>query len=126
MFPVVPELLDVLSESELPSSEVVGVVDPDVEDVDPDEVGVAVLAALPPGRSCATTIPIATVAPVAAITAPRVSIRRRNLALSLSVGVFAWLGGDMRLPFLGLGMPRRPLPHHARIDPDRGPAVDFL
>jgi hypothetical protein len=81
--PVFPERLDVLSESELPSSEVVVVVD------DPGEVGAVVLpTALAPGRSCATTTPMATVAPVAAMTAPRVRIRRRNLALSLSTAVF--------------------------------------
>ncbi len=132
VLPVVPEL-------EAAPSDVVAEVDPDVEDVDPDfdvpdvpdvpvvpVVAFVLLAAVAPGRSCATTIPIATVAPVAAMTAPRVRTRSRLLALSVSAYVFGLLGGDMRLLFLGWWAPRRPLPHHARIDPVAGHAVVLL
>ena len=89
--PVFPEASDVPFEVPLPSSEVallssvvVTVVDPDVE------VGVELPAELAPGRSCATTNPTATVAPVAAMIAPRVRTRRRE---SGSVP----LGGCVRL-----------------------------
>ena len=52
-------------------------------------------AALAPGWSWATTMPRATVAPVAATIAPRVTTRSRALALSLSAGVLGWSGADM-------------------------------
>ena len=101
--PVFPEALDVpfevplpSSEVALPSSEVVAVEDPAVE------ADVVLPTELPPGRSCDTTIPTAAVAPVAAMIAPLVRTRSRDLALSLSAGVFGWVGGDMSLPFLGL------------------------
>ena len=78
VFPVVPELelSEVLPDEELPLL--------DVDEVDPDP---AVVGALAPGRSWATTTPRATVAPAAATTAPRVRVRRRAFALSLSAGV---------------------------------------
>jgi hypothetical protein len=52
-------------------------------------------AALAPGRSWETTMPMATVAPVAATIAPRVRTRSRALALSRSAGVLGWAGGGM-------------------------------
>ena len=66
-----------------------------------------------PGRSCATTIPMATVAPVAAMTAPRVRTAAGLWPCLVSAGVLGLLGGDMRLLFLGWWAPRRPLSHHA-------------
>ena len=76
--------------------EVVDVEDPDEEDERPDVVvvtdrgtcgparcsGELVVAA--PGWSRETTMPMATVAPVAAMTAPRVSQRSRDVAFSRS------------------------------------------
>jgi hypothetical protein len=92
VFPVVPESAVVPDET-LPLFDVEA--DPDDEELAPD---VAVVpAARAPGRSCATTIPMATVAPVAARTAPRVTVRSRDLALSLSAGVLGWPGADMWL-----------------------------
>lgn len=68
----------------------------DVEaDPDDDLVGAVVAAARVPGRSWATTIPMATVAPAAATTTPWVSVRSRDLALSLSAGELVWPGADM-------------------------------
>jgi hypothetical protein len=64
-----------------------------------------------------------TVAPVAATTAPRVSERRRDRALSLLSGVFGCSTGDMWLEYLGWGMP---LSHHVRIDSGAAPAVGLL
>ena len=75
--------------------------DPDEVDPDDDEVGVVVVVALvplpepfepvatlpEPACSLATTTPIRAVRPVAAKTAPRVSVRTRNLARSRSAGV---------------------------------------
>jgi len=61
------------------------------------DVARAALVATPPapGWSWETTIPRATVAPVAATIAPRVTARSRALALSLSAGVLGWAGADM-------------------------------
>jgi hypothetical protein len=60
--------------------------DPATEPVDPFVVLVL------PGCSFATTMPMATVAPVAARTAPQVSERNRDVVLSRSRGVFGkWL-----------------------------------
>lgn len=51
--------------------------------------------AVAPGRSWATTTPSTTVAPAAVTIAPRVSMRRRDWALSRSLGVLGWLDSDM-------------------------------
>jgi hypothetical protein len=59
-------------------------------DVDDEDVGSAEALALAPGRSWATTAPMITVVPVLARIAPRVSVRSRARALSLSVGVVGW------------------------------------
>jgi hypothetical protein len=59
-------------------------------DVDDEDVGSAEALALAPGTSWATTAPMITVVPVVARIAPRVSARRRERALSLSVGVVGW------------------------------------
>jgi hypothetical protein len=88
VFPVVP-VSDVPAESpgeELPLLDV-------EEEVEPDPV--VVDAALAPGRSWATTTPRAAVAPAAATTAPRVRVRRRDFARSLSAGVLDWTVPDM-------------------------------
>jgi hypothetical protein len=88
VFPVLP-VLPVLPESEL----LVLLVELEDEEPTPD---VGVVRAVPaPGRSWATTTPMATVAPVAATMAPRVSARSRDLALSLSAGVLGWPVTDM-------------------------------
>lgn len=58
------------------------------------------LVAEAPGRSCATRMPMAAVAPVAVMMAPRVRSRNRPFALSLSVPVLGRSGADMR-KFLG-------------------------
>ncbi len=92
--PVLPELevSEVLPDEELP-----------LLDVEPDPVVVG--AALAPGRSWATTTPRAAVAPAAATTAPRVRVRRRDFARSLSAGVLDWTEADMWLRFLDRGRP---------------------
>jgi hypothetical protein len=59
------------------------------------EAAALVPAAPAPGWSWETTMPMATVAPVAATIAPRVTTRSRALALSLSAGVLGWAGVDM-------------------------------
>jgi hypothetical protein len=89
--PVVPssEESDVVVDEELPASVVAA--DFDDEDVDVAEV----FTALASGRSWATTTPMATVAPVAATIAPRVSVRSRDCALSLSAGVLGWADSGM-------------------------------
>jgi phosphotriesterase-related protein len=78
---------------------VVVVLEPDVSDdalplleVEP---AVLVPTALAPGWSWETTMPMATVAPVAATITPRVTPRSRALALSLWAGVLGWAGADM-------------------------------
>ena len=75
MVPVVPK-------SELPLLE--------IEDEEPASDVAFVRAAPAPGRSWATTTPMATVAPVATTMAPLVSMRSRTLALSRSSGVLGW------------------------------------
>jgi hypothetical protein len=79
--PVVPssEESDVVVDEELPASVVAADFD----------------VALASGRSWATTTPMATVAPVAATIAPRVSVRSRDCALSLSAGVLGWADSGM-------------------------------
>ncbi len=59
----------------------------DVEDEDPPSDAAVVRAEPAPGRSWATTTPMATVAPAEAAIAHRVSARSRDFALSLSAGV---------------------------------------
>jgi hypothetical protein len=88
--PVLP-VLPVLPDEELPVDEddplvvvVAPELDPDRGETD-DEVPAVVL--LDPGWSRETTIPIATVAPVATRTAPLVSRRRRDRAFALTSGV---------------------------------------
>ena len=117
MLPVEPVLLD---EELLPLE--LGV-PPEPEEVDPDAVPDRdVLPA--PGWTCATTIPITAVAPVAARMAPRVRWRSRDRAFSLFSGVFACPLGDMWLEDLSVwgAFPS----HHARIDTVAGPAVGLL
>jgi hypothetical protein len=93
-------------------------VDPDEFDPDDDELGVVVVvvvapvplpepfepvAAVPePACSLATTTPISAVRPVAASTAPRVSVRTRDQARRRSAGVGWEVGGDIvdRRPLL--------------------------
>jgi hypothetical protein len=108
VLPVVPVLSEPEVSAELPDNEPPpdAELDPDDEDVDVD---VAVPPdALAPGRSWATAIPMATVAPVAATTAPRVRVRRRLLARSLSAGVFGWPWTDIRWRSLVGGSPTPP------------------
>jgi hypothetical protein len=59
------------------------------------EAAALVPTALAPGWSWETTMPMATVTPVAATIAPRVTARSRALALSLSAGVLGRAGADM-------------------------------
>jgi hypothetical protein len=100
--PVFPEL-DVEREEEVEPEDVepdVEEVEPDVEDVEPDIGDVEpdvedAPAAWAPGRSWATTIPMTTVAPVAATTAPCVKVRSRDCALALAAGELCWSGADM-------------------------------
>jgi hypothetical protein len=84
---------------EVPAVVVVVVPEPDVSDdalpLLDVEAAALVPTALAPGWSWDTTMPIATVAPVAATIAPRVTTRSRALALSLSAGVLGWAGADM-------------------------------
>jgi hypothetical protein len=100
--PVVPES-DVVPDEVLVVDE-----ESDEEDFVEDEVAVdpdddeglesdvaAAPAACVPGRSWATTTPITTVAPAAATTAPRVSVRNRDLARSRSAGELCWKASDI-------------------------------
>jgi hypothetical protein len=65
-------------------------------DFDEEEVeSVEERTVLAPGRSWATTTPMAIVAPAAATIAPRVSVRSRDWALSRSAGVLGWGDSDM-------------------------------
>jgi hypothetical protein len=82
VFPVVPVVPE-SPEAEVPADEELP---PDVED---EVVVVVAPVALVPGCSCATTIPMATVAPAAVTMAPRVRKRSRDLARSLAAGVLA-------------------------------------
>jgi hypothetical protein len=77
---------DVVRDEELPV-----VLDP----VDEVVESTAARVAEAPGRSWATRIPMAAVAPVAVMIAPRVRNRNRAFAFSLSVGVLGWPGADM-------------------------------
>jgi hypothetical protein len=82
VLPVVPVLLDdeLLDVAAPPEPDDVAVV-PEV----PERADV-----LPaPGWACATAIPIAAAAPVAAMTVPRVSWRNRDCVLALRWGVFS-------------------------------------
>ena len=69
-----------------------------------DRAGGAGVRAPAPSRSCATTMPMTTVAPVAASTAPRVNERSRDLVFSLSREAFGWTGGHQFGP-LSWGRP---------------------
>ena len=89
-----------VDDDEVPEAPAVVVVvpEPDVSDDAPlleVEAAALVPTALAPGWSWETTMPMATVAPVAAMIAPRVTTRSRALALSLSAGVLGWAGADM-------------------------------
>ncbi len=90
---------------------VVVVPEPDASDDALPLLDVVVAALVPsaaaPGWSWETTMPMATVAPVAATIAPRVTTRSRALALSLSAGVLGWAGADM---FAGSFVGQRPHP----------------
>jgi hypothetical protein len=79
-------------------------------------------AALEPGRSWATTMPMAAVAPATATTAPRVRARRRDMARSLSAGVLCWPGADMG----GVPCSGTTQWEHARFEPDAEPPVVLL
>ena len=90
-----------VDDDEVPEAPAVVVVVPE-PDVSDDalpllevEAAALVPTALAPGWSWETTMPMATVAPVAAMIAPRVTTRSRALALSLSAGVLGWAGADM-------------------------------
>ena len=91
---------DVVPDVELP-------VDPDTDPFDEVVESPVARFAVPPGRSWATRIPMATVAPVAVTIAPRVRNRSRAFALSLSRGVLGWTGPDMRKSSLLEGKPIR-------------------
>jgi len=80
-----PEDEDELDEKELPP-ETVEVAAPDPE-LDGTVAVVPPLFPLDPAWSWDTTTPMATVAPVAARTAPRVRLRSRARAVSLLLGV---------------------------------------
>jgi hypothetical protein len=69
--------------------------------LDPPEV--VVLAALFPGCSCATTMPMPTVAPVVAKRAARVRLRRRARARSLLAPALGSFWADMFLEDLCSG-----------------------
>ncbi|MFZ0251103.1 MAG: hypothetical protein WAL61_14250 [Acidimicrobiales bacterium] len=95
--PVVPETEDPDAVPDEEAPLVVAVVDRPADAVDaPDD-----RTALAPGWSRATTMPMATVAPVAATITERVSTRSRAWALSLPAGVRAWAGDGMGSKFLG-------------------------
>ena len=81
----------VVAESEDPDVVLPVVLDPVEEVVESTEARVAEA----PGRSWATRIPMAAVAPVAPMIAPRVRNRNRAFAFSLSVGVLGRSGADM-------------------------------
>jgi hypothetical protein len=90
--PVVPSVV-VVSEPDAPGDLSVVALAPDEEEVEPD---VALAPAAPaPGWSWETTIPMTTVAPVAATIAPLVTARSRALPLSLSVCPLGWAGAGM-------------------------------
>lgn len=100
--PVVPELPVVLVVAVVPE-------DPDAElpllEVDVDAECVLEVAAffwaVAPGWSLETTTPMATVAPVATTITPRVSVRTRDRALSLSPAVLGWGMAGMLMGLLG-------------------------
>jgi hypothetical protein len=91
----------------------------DVEDEDPPS-GVAVVGVAPaPGRSWATTTPMATVAPAAAAAiAPRVSARNRDVALSLPAGVLGSPAADI---WWASSVGDRPHPNMLKSTPTQGP-----
>jgi hypothetical protein len=89
VLPVVPVVPASEEPDRAPDDEdppVVVAVDGPVDAADVPDARVAVA----PGWSCATTMPMATVAPVAATITERVRTRRRAWALSLSAGVRGW------------------------------------
>jgi hypothetical protein len=112
---------------EVPESPVVVVLEPDVSDdalpLLVVEAAGLVAAALVPGWSWETTMPMATVAPVAATITPRVTTRSRALALSLSAGVLGWAGADMGAGSLVGGTHSS---HHAHFDTHAARAVVLL
>ena len=93
------------------------------DEVDPDVVARPRCACRRRGGSWATTMPIATVAPVAATMAPRVRRRRRDRGSLPALGRvgLARLTCGWRTSLVGT-----PLSHHARIDTDARPAVGLL
>ena len=128
VFPVLPVLPVLPVVPEFPDEELPEVADdpPVVAAPEPDdvpEVPVTLAVLLDPGWSRDTTTPMTTVAPVAAKTAPRVSARSRDLALSLLSGVGGWSIWGMWSGYLYWGTP---LSHHRRIDTVAAPAVGLL
>ncbi|HEX4127191.1 MAG TPA: hypothetical protein VHX67_06390 [Acidimicrobiales bacterium] len=126
VFPVVPvvpasEEPDAAPDDEAPLA--VAVVDRAVDDDDGDDDAPDVRTTPAPGWSWATTIPMATVAPVAATITERVRTRSRARALSLSAGVLGRVGVGMWSRLLGLETPQS---DHGRFAPDAGSAVALL
>jgi hypothetical protein len=95
---VLPELPVALWAGVLLPPDVTRGEDEDELDEEMDEVEPAFDAALPPGCSRATATPIATVAPVAAMTTPLVSARSRDCVRTLDSGVW----GDSSAGICGL------------------------
>jgi hypothetical protein len=95
--PVLPVLPDVPLDEEPPALVLVPAVEP--------ELFAPLCGLLAPGWSWATTIPMATVAPVARRAAPRVRSRTRAWPRSRLPGVVGWMRGDMpwRTSCLGTG-----------------------
>jgi hypothetical protein len=119
VLPVLPESPEV---PELPLEEDPPVAAP-VPAVDRDLVDVPLRTALAPGCSCATTMPMAAVAPAAASTAARVRCRTRVWTRSRLPGVLGGIRGDMSVENLCFGTTPS---HHARLDIVAGPAVGLL
>ena len=118
-------VLPVVPESEVVPDDALPLLDVEVDPggVESDVAVVPVERA--PGRSWATTIPMATVAPVAATTAPRVRVRSRDLARSLSAGVLGWPGTDMGLESFVGDPPIAPCSNRPGRSAGCGPAVTF-
>jgi hypothetical protein len=125
---VVVDVVDCEDEEDAsPDSPVVPVVPPEelgvLADVDEADVESADDRTAPaPEWSWATTTPMTTVAPAAAIIVPRVSVRSRHRALSRSAGVLGWADSAMCMMLLGRIIPSE----HARFDTDAEPAVVLL
>ena len=120
VLPVSPEFPDEEWPEVADDPPVVAAPEPD----DAVEVPVTLAVLLEPGWSRDTTTPMTTVAPVAAKTAPRVSERSRDLALSLLSGVRGWSIWDMWSGYLCSGdAPIPPSPNRHRRSIRCGSAV---